>query len=94
MPGTILGPGDIAVNKTKFPIFMDSLAKALANCGPQTKSGSLHVFVKLYWNIATLNYFHIAYDRVKYFTLYTVIFIFTLYRQIAEWVATTETIWT
>lgn len=36
MPGTTLGPGDIAMNKTKFPIFMGILAKALENCGPQT----------------------------------------------------------
>lgn len=84
MPGTTLGTGDVAMNKTKFPIFMDILAKVLADCGPQTKSGSLYVSVKLYWNIATLNYLHTAYDRVTYFTFYTVTFIFTLYCQIAE----------
>lgn len=74
-PGTTLGTGDIAPNKTKFPIFMDILAKALANCGLQTKSGSLYVFVKFYWNIATVSYLHIAYDKVFY-SLYCNIYIY------------------
>lgn len=46
MPGTVLGIGYGAINKTKFTIFMDLLVQVLANSGSQTKSDSRHVFVK------------------------------------------------
>lgn len=46
MPGTVLGIGYGATNKTKFTIFMDLLVQVLANSGSQTKSDSRHVFVK------------------------------------------------
>lgn len=46
MPGSAVGIGYTAMNKTKFTTFMNILAQVLANRGSQIKSCSLHVSIK------------------------------------------------
>lgn len=81
-----LGTGDTAMNKTKFSIFRDILVQVLASCGTQTKSSSLHVSVNksLLEHIRTQLLMYCLWRSLECF----------MYCLRAEWVATTETLWT